>query len=917
MDSQPGRCSILFTDIEGSTEWWDRDPAFMIAALAEHDEVLVDAITSRGGRVLKHTGDGVCAVFTNSADAALAALDIQLSMEAPEHPDPHLRVRIGLHAGTALWSADEPRGPVLNEASRIMSAAHGGQTLMSAAFAGEAMRRPAAGIEVAELGTYSLRGISTPMRLLQLTHDRLAASFPAIRARPVDDPFGSRRGTLFGREPALGELRSIIGAGVLVTLWGPAGVGKTRLALELARRAGPDFVDGVTVVECNVVTHDDALVDAVASTLGVRPRSGFTMTEAVGEALRSRHQLIVLDNCEHVLPAIRRLCNVLSASCTGLALLATSRTPLRLRQEIVFPVEPLRTVARRDDDTAPAVELFVERVRQNQPQFAMTSRSREVVSRICQSLDGLPLAVELAAARVRGLTLTELERSISAVDSSFDDVEPPPDYAHPSLSQAIAWSCDALDEPAQRVFESVSIFAGPFSAVAAGSVVDVAGVDNDRPTATTLRLLVERSVLQVRASDDLVTYQLLDSVRRFGQQRLQLRGATAAHHRRLIDHYRDYTGVAAVHLQGPDEALWVRTIEREFANVRQAQSLAIAIGDVDSAMELMANLFDWALWRMHYELTSWALDAIRLDRAAGHPLFPSVSACAIYGLWSQGNLDEAHRVADLALASEASLGRQSALLRDALASICLFEGRLTEARTWTREWTVLARAEDNGFRLARSMYTTAVIEMLEGNTAEAVAASRATWALARATQSPTAMSFARHAQGLLLRRTSPERAIKAFELAAELAETVDNQLAIGLAQRERAQIEARSSPERALRALHSVIQHWRKADDIANQLLTMRKTARLLAELGDDEGAALLLTALADRGTEELPGRDRALLGALAERLGPARRVAIETSAGLIIDQDLPTVALELIDAALAAIVSPSRRSSRRATGTS
>jgi hypothetical protein len=457
-----GVVTFLFTDIEGSTRRWETDAAAMRAALLEHDEVLRDAIESHGGFLFSHTGDGVVAAFASPRSAVDAAVAAQRALELP--------VRMGVATGEAELRDGDYFGTVLNRAARVMAAGHGGQILVADSTAGFLSR-----VDLLDLGPRRLRDVPVPVGVFQVQAPGLRTDFPSLQA--LDTTPGNLRPaatSLIGRESEIIDVEAAIKAHRLVTLTGVGGVGKTRLAMEVATRLADEFPDGVWVFELAAVTDPAAVPDAVAAVLGITQQPGKTVTESVAAALEGRIRLLVIDNCEHVLNAAADLIEAVLAQSATVRALATSREGLGVAHEQVQPVRSLDVAAGID---SAAVNLFVERAQGIAPGFStIDGDDAAAVTEICQRLDGIPLAIELAASRMASMTASEirdrLHNRFRLLVGSRRGLE-----RHHTLRHAVAWSYDLLDEAEKTVLEAVR-----YSRVASTS--KVLALSRDQMTST-------------------------------------------------------------------------------------------------------------------------------------------------------------------------------------------------------------------------------------------------------------------------------------------------------------------------------------------------------------------------------------------------------------------------------------------------
>src|SRR5277367_1471280 len=472
-----GVVTFLFTDVEGSTRRWEADADAMQMALAAHDEVLRGAIEARGGWLFKHTGDGACAAFASPRSAVDAAVAAQRSLELP--------VRMGIATGEAELRGSDYFGAVLNRAARVMAAGHGGQILLAESTAGLL-----SGVELLDLGPRRLRDLPTAVEVFQVRAESLRTDFPPLRA--LDTSPGNLRAaatSFIGRESEAGEVQAAVKAHRLVTLTGVGGVGKTRLALEVAGRLVDEFPDGVWFFELAAVTDPAAVPDAVAAVLGITQQPGKSVSESVAAALEGRVRLLVFDNCEHVLDAAADLIEAILAHSATVTVLATSREGLGIADEQLWPVPSLDVDAGID---SAAVNLFVERAQHVSPRFAVgEDGDAGAVVEICRRLDGIPLAIELAASRMAAMTASEvrdrLDHRFRLLVGSRRGLA-----RHQTLRHAVAWSYDLLDEPEKVLLEHCSVFTGGFDFESACAVM---GSDDDFATLDLLDALVRKSLL--------------------------------------------------------------------------------------------------------------------------------------------------------------------------------------------------------------------------------------------------------------------------------------------------------------------------------------------------------------------------------------------------------------------------------------
>ena len=524
-----GTVTFLFTDLETSTRLWEEHPEAMRGALARHDVILRNAVEQQSGRVVKTTGDGVHAAFGTAHDAVAAAVKAQaaISEEVWPLPDP-LRVRVGLHTGEAEFRDGDYFGPALNRAARLMSVAHGGQIVVSLA-TGELVRdRLPAGVTLVDLGEHRLRDMSRPERVFQVGE----GAFPPLRsldAVPTNLP--TMRTELIGRSDEVAQLMELVERTRLVTLTGVGGVGKTRLALGLAAGLAAGFPDGCWLVELAPVAGGDEVIKVVAGAM----RSPATDIDSLTAYLSERRVLIVLDNCEHVLDAAAELVDTLLTSAPDVHVVVTSREPLGLDGEQVRRVQSLDVPAADAPldgaRSASAVRLFAARAAAVADGFMIDEANVAAVIEICRHLDGIPLAIELAAARVRAMPPPEIATRLDERFRLLAGGSRRSQERHRTLLATVSWSHDLLSDDERAAFRRLAVFPASFDLAAAEAVVggDVADVLEQ------VLHLVDRSL--VVYEPDQGRYRLLETLRQYGADRLAEDGETQATRERHARHF--------------------------------------------------------------------------------------------------------------------------------------------------------------------------------------------------------------------------------------------------------------------------------------------------------------------------------------------------------------------------------------------
>jgi predicted ATPase/class 3 adenylate cyclase len=648
-----GTLTFLFTDIAGSTKLLSTLGERYAEVLARHNEIIRGALNEYEGHEVSTEGDAFFAVFRSAPQAVAAVARAQQQLHAEAWPQgASLRVRMGLHSGEGRLGGDNYTGLDVNRAARIAAAGHGGQVLLSDSTYALVSHESLDGLTFRDLGPHRLKDLPAPEHVWQLDIDGLPGEFPPLRsldARPTNLPVATT--SLIGREREMAEVTALVGRSRLLTLTGTGGTGKTRLALAAAHQLLADFADGCFFVALQDAHDRQSVSSAIASALGVRETTERDLEEGLRKHLRERELLLVLDNFEQVLSAAPLIGDLLAGS-PRLRVIVTSRERLHLSGERDVDVPPLGLPdpARLPPLAAlsqyEAVALFIERAGAARAGFAVTNENALAVAQICARLDGLPLAIELAAARVRLLTpqaiLDRLERRLQLLTGGPRDA---PDRQR-TLRDTIAWSYDLLDDAEKAFFERLSVFAGGWTVEAADDVCNAAG-ELGIETFDGLASLADKSLIRPMADDSEERFAMLQVIREYAGESLEARPDAELVRRRHVEYVLRLVEQAEPRLLLSDVRQWQHRLKREEDNVRAALRWATERGEAEVAMRLAGALWRfWLYWARLREGRDWLESVVAMDGGAQSTLARAKALTALAGvLYWQGV--ETERMADL------------------------------------------------------------------------------------------------------------------------------------------------------------------------------------------------------------------------------------------------------------------------------
>jgi len=826
--------TFLFTDIEDSARLWDESPAEMAAAVQVHDAILRNAIDRHEGYLFATGGDGFAAAFATPAGAVAAALEAQRELGADL--ELRLTVRMGLHTGEAVERGHSYFGSEVNRTARLMALGHGGQILVSDTTAALLRSR----LTLRALGEHVLRGLRGRIAVFQVVADGLPTEFPVLRS--VDYFAGNlprQLSSLVGREQLVTDVAELVRSNRLVTLCGVGGVGKTRLSVEVGAEMASEFPDGVWIVELATVGDGPAIPAAIATVMGITPQGEVPLLDTIAEALAGRRTLLILDNCEHVLSGATHAVEAMLGRPGNLKIEATSRERLGLAGEAVVTVSPLTV---EGGVTSPAVTLFVDRARAVRPNFEIQDPTdAAAVTEICETVDGLPLGIELAAARMAAMSAIEVRDRLADRFRLLRGTTPGPERQL-TLRHAAEWSYDLLSESERALLRTTSVFAGGFDLP---SIRATAQSADEIEVLQALDSLVRKSLVIADHTAPRTRYGMFETIRQFAVDRLTDTGDAEATRDRHAAFFANQAAAHWDHWNGPRWREAVDWVEVESGNLRSALRWAAARNHIEVATDIAAHAALMGFSVQLFETLSWAEELIDAAAAAAVPRLPRLYTAAGYACFA-GRPDAARRHAHRATELEDAGGYDPcepgySMFVEALGQV--YCGDLDRYIELTGE-VVRRYGATRGYGLA------SYVDGLQsaGRVEEALALTEQSVDAARDLGNPYWISYALWIAGMAFSRADARRALAAWDEGVAFVREHRVQFFEGFLARDAARLHTTDGePEAALVLFGEAIEAFHRAGNVPQLVITLASVPALFERLDHFDAAATLLGAMSQQ----------------------------------------------------------------------
>lgn len=846
-----GTVTFLFTDIEGSTRLWDRHPDAMTDVLAIHDSLLDRVARAHDGYVFSRAGDGWGISFASAHSALDAAMSIQEELHATTWPEAvgEPRVRMGLHAGTADERDGDYFGSAVNRAARVSSAAAGGQI-----FATDAVRTlviddvdPA--WRFRDLGEHRLRDLVRAERIWQIDSPQAPAPLAVLSAASAGN-LPKRRVHIVGRSEDVASVGDLLESSSLVTLVGVGGVGKTTLATEVARQRAPDFEGGAWFVDLTTTEDAEEITAAVVSALGVTQRAGMTVMESLSDVLASARHLIVLDNAEQAIEVIADFTSEILDAVEDIGVIVTSREALSISGEALYHLSPLSVHG--DGTLSPAAALFIDRVAIAAPDLDPSMLDTAVIERICERLDGLPLAIELAASHAQTMMPSEILDALDASAFTLRSDSRSMTARHRTLDDLVGWSYQLLDGDSQTVFRRLSVFRDGCTTEAAVAVCCDEGVD-ETAVREALRILVRKSMVVTDRSSGSTRFGMLETLRVYSDHRLAEDPDRENVEERHATWFASLAHASGVGMAGPDEAQHLVRLVSDLDNIRAACAWATAHQRFDLVEEIGKCLPPLVISRMRPGMDEWAREGLAA-LPESHPSRIDYAYVVAYVALFNGDLTGATDAFEDATKGIADLQRTSVVKRYFQLVSAFFRGDIEPVLRDSEEIMDAAWANDE-VRVAGAIGSDLALSLLySGETTEArrIANELAEWS--DGSGNPSVLGWSRYILGEIEAESDPERAMELLEESVEYSVSVDNEFLAGIALVALGSTAGRNDElPAALDAMYRAIRWlWYGAGNRPQLWTAIRNLVEILHTIGNDE-AALTLHAAVEADAAQAP----------------------------------------------------------------
>jgi len=881
-----GTVTFLFTSIQDALRWWEEAPAEMAAGQRVHDAIVQEAIEDHGGHVFATDGDGFCAAFATAGSAAEAAVGAQLALRADAMIG--FAVRMGLHTGETEERDGTYSGSEVNRAARLMALAHGGQILVSDT--AEVLLRNR--LPLRPLGEYVLRGLRGQISVYQVIADGLPTEFPVLRsAENFAGNLPRQVTSLVGRDDLVRQGAELVRDRQLITLTGVGGVGKTRMALEIGAEVAGEFPDGAWLVELAAVGDPGSIPAAIATVLGITPQGDTPLITTVASALAGKRLLLVIDNCEHLLSAAGSAIETIVGRSGNVRVLATSREPLGVDAEAVLGVSPLAVAGGTESD---AVTLFVDRARTVRRDFGLGDPdTAAAVTEICATLDGLPLGIELAAARMAAMSAIEVRDRLADRFRLLQGSAPGPERQH-TLRHTVAWSYDLLSDDERALLRATSVFAGGFELAGIHAVATCSDVVD---VLRHLDSLVRKSLVVADHTTTRTRYSLFETIRQFAEDRLEAAGELAATRDRHAVYFAAEASARFDRWNGPGWREAVDWVDAEFGNLRAAFRWSSARGEVAVATDIAAHAALMGFSVQLFETLAWAEELLPAASAADVSRLPRLYTAAGYACFA-GRAEAARANAHRAVELEGDARYDPcepgyAMFVEALGQV--YCGDLDRYIELTGE-VVRRYGGDRGYSLA------SYVDGLQsaGRIEEALALTEESVAAARRLGNPYWVAYALWIAGMAFSRTNARRALAAWEEGVAFVHEHRIHFFEGFIARDAARLNTSDGePDVALGLFAEAIRAFHRAGNVPQLIITLASVPALFERLDRLEPAAMLLGAMSREPSSFHHVPELAELGdRLTSRLG-ATKAGELVAAGAGLDLDAAAIyARGQIDAA-------------------